>query len=152
MQTISHYDIGKEIGRGAFGTVFAATRKYDRKKVAVKRIEKALLRGGKQLLSRVKQEIRIHSNVSHDNIIKLLAVFDDPEYIYIILDLGATDLYRYIQTNGPLAERQLRLVLKELVSGLDYLHRCKIIHRDLKLSNLLLSNEGQVVCYLIPYR
>ncbi|KAJ3392903.1 hypothetical protein HDU92_008125 [Lobulomyces angularis] len=138
--TINDFIVNSELGRGAFGIVYSAIRKSDGRKVAIKKIDKEKMRRN-NVLNRVLSEIKIHSSLSHPSIIRLLAVFTNEQYIFMVMEIGTIDLYRYIDENGPITEKQLRPLLKDLIDGLLYLHSKNIIHRDLKLSNLLLTKN-----------
>ena len=83
-------------------------------------------------------EIKIQSFLDHPNIVKLYAFFSDQEHIYLVMELCTSghlfDLLRSIKT---LPESTTKIIVKQLCQGMDYLHHHEIIHRDLKLENIL---------------
>ncbi|KAJ3052841.1 hypothetical protein HK097_005568 [Rhizophlyctis rosea] len=92
---------------------------------------------------RVANEVEIHWQLHHPSILELLNYFEDDSYVYMVMELCKNgELYRYIQRRGrPLSEPEARGVATQLVQGMLYLHSNGIIHRDLKLSNLLLTDS-----------
>jgi len=99
------------------------------------------------MTSRVANEVEIHWQLKHPSILKLQNYFEDNGHVYLVMEICQNgELYRYIQIQKrPLKEAQVRLLMKQIVKGLLYLHSHGIIHRDLKLSNLLLTKNWDVV-------
>lgn len=99
------------------------------------------------MVNRVNQEVIIHSRLDHPSILKLYTYFEDNDFVYIVLELCENgELQRYLKNLGhPLSEDQAREVMRQLLEGLIYLHSNKILHRDLSLANLLLTNEMKIV-------
>ncbi|KAA8493701.1 Serine/threonine-protein kinase PLK4 [Porphyridium purpureum] len=106
---------------------------------------------------RVQEEIDIHSVIPpHPNVVSYLASFQDETSIYLVLELcsgGSVQSYldallppvrtHQLQPNHDTeTERQLANYWRDLVSGVAFLHRCCVVHRDLKLSNLLIDHQG----------
>eukprot|EP01084_Bolivina_argentea_P294127 506007_1 len=139
------YEIQEEIGVGTFATVNKCIRKSDSKEFAVKIINKLYLTQ-KELIS-LKDEIRILKHTSHTNIIKLIDVFDDGKHVSMVLELCTkTDLFdAIIETQKQkFSETQAAQIIYELSKALHYLHNNGIVHRDLKLDNVLFSLNGSV--------
>jgi len=144
--TYKHNDFtfGKEVGRGGFAKVFKATHKSTGIDYAIKLINKVEMIK-KRFESRVKSEITIQLQMEHPNILQLHDVFEDESFVYLVLDYCPNgDLSKYMKNNGKLSEYQARNFMDQLVSGLLYLHKCHVIHRDLKLANLLLDEHYNV--------
>jgi polo-like kinase 4 len=93
--------------------------------------------------ARVANEVEIHWQLRHPSILELLTYFEDSTNVYLVMELCPNgELFKFIQTRQrPLSESEARKVLEEVVEGLKYLHGHGIIHRDLKLSNLLLTKD-----------
>ena len=91
----------------------------------------------------VKQEIEIMKISQHPNLIRLLDVFENLEYIYIVMELmEAGDLFSYLERrNFRIPERDAARIIHSLAAGLYYLHNYGIVHRDLKPENILMVSE-----------
>lgn len=94
--------------------------------------------------NRVKQEIEIHSKLEHPSILELFTFFEDGNYIYLVLELAKMDLQRYKEHKGKLYEVEAATMLKQVVDGLLYLHSHRIVHRDISLANLVLTEDMKV--------
>ena len=109
-------------------------------------IDKKLMKAA-GMTRRVANEVEIHWQLHHRSILDLYTYFEDADSVYLVMELcSGGELYRYLQQRGsPLTEPEARKVMLQLVDGLQYLHAHGIIHRDLKLSNLLLTSGGDLV-------
>jgi serine/threonine protein kinase len=97
------------------------------------------------LTRRVANEVEIHWQLDHPSILKLHNYFEDSDYVYLVMELCSNgELYKLLRVSGKLSESQTRGILYQIVSGLSYLHSNGIIHRDLKLSNILLANSNHL--------
>lgn len=95
----------------------------------------------------VRSEIDIHSHVAHDNITQYVSDFCDEYNLYMVLELCPFKSLKEMQrTRGTITEIECRYFLYEILKGVRYLHQMKIVHRDLKLSNIFL---GQNMCVKI---
>lgn len=100
------------------------------------------------MTKRVSNEVAVHWQLHHECVLELLAYFEDRDYVYLVTELCENgELFQYLQSSPQrkLSEQQARTVLRDVIAGLDYLHSHSIIHRDLKLSNLLLTKDYRVV-------
>ena len=132
------YRKGKLIGTGAFGSVYEAKNIIFNNLVAMKVIEK---REGNEVDEKlILNEINILTKLSHPNIVKIYEFFDSNNYYYIVTEYcKCGELFGYIR-NG-LTEHQLAVLFYQVFSGLWYLHENKILHRDIKLENILISEK-----------
>ncbi|KAJ3259012.1 hypothetical protein HDU77_002003 [Chytriomyces hyalinus] len=143
---IEDYQIGAVIGRGGFAVVHQAVSKHRNSygaDVAIKMIDKDVI-SRSNLTSRVQTELSIHSALSHPSILQLHTFFESQTHVYLVTELCPHgELYRYIQQRkgACLSEAEARTVMDEIVQGVLYLHSQGIIHRDLKLSNVLLTKD-----------
>lgn len=159
---IDDFDVGQELGKGGFAVVYRARVRTTGLEVALKVVDKqracehlsgninpaageAGLVGGLELAcARVANEVRLHWGLKHAAVVELLEFFEDERFVYLVLELcGGGDLYRRLRLGGPLGEREAKGYMGQLLAGLQYLHRSGVLHRDLKLSNLLLSEDGR---------
>lgn len=135
------YDMGQELGRGAFSIVYRATLKSTGEAYAVKVIKK---KNVKQDLHRLQIEMNILKAVDHPNIIKLKNLFETPETLYIVTEVvSGGELFDRIVNKGSYSERDAATLIAKLCRALEYLHEKGIVHRDLKPENLLLKSEEE---------
>jgi polo-like kinase 4 len=141
--TVDDYDIGQLLGRGGFASVYRARERRTGLLYAMKIMDKAHIKKHNMEI-RVQNEIKIQSELKFQGIVQLRCHFEDSEYVYMILELcEGGNLYRYLKTNGPLNEAGAAAVIKQLLLALEYMHGLNVVHRDLKLSNVLLvKNPG----------
>ena len=134
----------KKIGKGAFGEVFLTTKRGTHKQFATKKFQKSVV-----LQEKIKKyfnnEIFILRNINHPNIIKFHEVKQTLNNYYLVFDFcnggslyDCLIKYMEINNNKPFTQEIVQYIMKQIVSCFQYLHKNKIIHRDLKLENILL--------------
>jgi serine/threonine protein kinase len=143
MVIIFNYKINERIGKGSFSSVYAANSVDDKsKQYAVKVIKMNKI--SDQLKAKIKLEVDILSNTSHPNIITLYDSFYHENILYLVLERCQTNLYTEIQKNTKISVSTKIDWIKQLLSGIIYLHKNKIIHRDLKPQNILLNTDNKL--------
>ena len=126
----------KDLGSGSFGSVYKARNLILDNIVAIKMIEKVQDNMVDDL--EIKNEIDILKTLSHPNIVRVYEFFDTVLYYYIVTEYCKKgELFSYIK--NTYSERQLAILFYQVLSGLCYLHEKKILHRDLKLENIMVS-------------
>lgn len=138
--SLDDYDVGQQIGKGGFAAVFRARQRTNGKEVAIKVTRKDSITDA-GMLDRVKNEIVIHRKLKHRNIVSFLGCFEDSMNVYIVLELCGGNLFHYMKVRGALPEPIAIGVIQQLINALEYIHNQGIVHRDLKLSNILLAAE-----------
>ncbi|XP_059902455.1 STE20-like kinase b [Gadus macrocephalus] len=136
------WDIIGELGDGAFGKVYKAQNKQTGVLAAAKVIDTKT----EEELEDYMVEIEILASCDHHNIVKLLDAFYYDSKLWILIEFcggGAVDAVM-LELERPLTEPQIRVVCRQTLQALLYLHNNKIIHRDLKAGNILLSINGDV--------
>ncbi|KAM9792077.1 STE20-like serine/threonine-protein kinase [Neosynchiropus ocellatus] len=136
------WDIIGELGDGAFGKVFKAQNKQTGVLAAAKVIDTKT----EEELEDYMVEIDILASCDHPNIVKLLDAFYYESKLWILIEFcagGAMDAIM-LELERPLTEPQIRVVCRQTLQALVYLHDNKIIHRDLKAGNILLTLDGDV--------
>ena len=138
-----YYKKIKDLGSGSYGAVYKAKNLIMDNIVAIKTIEKVQENMIDDM--EIKNEINILKTLSHPNIVKIYEFFDTPLYYYLVTEYCKKgELFSYI--TNVYNERQLSILFYQVFSGLCYLHEKKILHRDLKLENLMISEiEKDVV-------
>merc|ERR1719356_763487 len=101
-------------------------------------------------LHRVFSEIQSLRNLKHAHVISIVDVVEHPDAIVFIVEFaGGGELRAYAEKNGPLSEEESRVFFKQIVRAVHYVHSKKIIHRDLKLENILLDKENR--CKIVDF-
>lgn len=136
------YEVKDAVGKGKFGTVKLGIHKKTGKKVAIKVMKKKQMT--LQDIELQKREIEILKICQHPSIIKLLDVFENQDYIYIVMEyLKGGDLFNYLEKRDfTIPESKARELTHSIATGLFYLHSFGIAHRDLKPENILMTDES----------
>jgi len=144
--TLKMYKIGRVLGKGAYGKVNIAIQKLSKKICAVKSINMKKVKS-EVAVKRITNEREILKDLRHPYIVKLYESIRDEamgyELLFMELCTGG-DMLHYLRRRRRLDENMAKLFMKQLVTGLGYLHAKNIAHRDIKLENVLLSNLGKV--------
>lgn len=91
---------------------------------------------------KLTSEIKIHRSLHHENIVRFDRYFEDKENVYIMLDICHNQsLSDLVRRRKRLHELEARYYIHQLVKGMEYVHQNKVIHRDLKLGNLFLTER-----------
>jgi serine/threonine protein kinase len=134
---------GDLIGQGSFGKVFAGLDQDSGVMLAVKQVEL-----GPQCeddVTALQQEIAVLQGHAHDNIVRYYGTERTPEHLNIFLEyVPGGSLRSLIQKFGKLNEAIVKVYTRQILQGLEYLHRHRIIHRDIKGANILVDNRGVV--------
>ena len=147
--SLNDFELGKELGKGAFGSVTIVKRKEDQKIYAMKSVKIGRLSQKEKLNS--FNEVRILASIDHKNIIGYKeAFFDDKsKTLNIVMEYADggdlnTKIKEIKQRKLFFDEKQIWSTLIQILQGLNYLHKSCIIHRDLKSANIFLTKEGVV--------
>lgn len=142
--TLEYYEFVKCIGKGAFGKVTLGIHKLTGKYVAIKTIDKSLIQD-EFSKRKVFQEVYILKKIRHSNIIRLLEVFESNKHYLMVMEFaGGGDLLHFIKRRGRMEESDAKFIFKQIVYGLSHIHCRSVIHRDIKLDNILLDCESGV--------
>ncbi|XP_075011084.1 STE20-like serine/threonine-protein kinase isoform X2 [Calonectris borealis] len=136
------WEIIGELGDGAFGKVFKAQNKETKVLAAAKVIDTK----SEEELEDYMVEIDILASCDHANIVKLLDAFYYENNLWILIEFcagGAVDAVM-LELERPLTEPQIKVVCRQTLEALNYLHENKIIHRDLKAGNILFTLDGDI--------
>ncbi|XP_035383528.1 serine/threonine-protein kinase 10 [Electrophorus electricus] len=136
------WEVVGELGDGAFGKVYKAHNKESGALAAAKVIEAK----SEEDLEDYMVEIDILASCNHQYIVKLLDAFFYEQKLWIMIEFcpgGAVDAIM-LELDRGLTEQQIQVVCRQMLEALVYLHTMKIIHRDLKAGNILLTLDGNI--------
>lgn len=136
---LEKYNIVNTLGSGSFGKVKLAVHHATRHKVALKFLERKLVK--EETLVRAEREIDYLKCLQHPHIIKLYEVIHTTTDIVMVIEYAPNELFNHIKNKGRLSEEESRILFQQLVSAVEYCHRHAIVHRDLKPENLLLDSK-----------
>jgi len=126
------YEFDKELGTGAYGTVYLAHNRSTRERRAIKVIKRDTVEDAETF----KNEINILMNLDHASIIKLYDVYESNDFIYLITDCcEGGELFHYITKTKHLTENEAAQIMRQIFSALNYCHKNNICHRDIKPEN-----------------
>ncbi|CAN0103557.1 unnamed protein product [Ectocarpus sp. 8 AP-2014] len=138
---VGQFVLSKTMGEGTFGEVKLAVHTPTSERVAAKVLEKSRIKTIADV-KRVSREIKILKRVRHPNVIALYEVMDTPSTIYFMMEhCDGGELFDYIVRHQRLQEGQACFFFRQLVDGIEYLHKHDVTHRDLKPENLLLQSS-----------
>uniref|UniRef100_W5L7K1 Serine/threonine kinase 33 n=1 Tax=Astyanax mexicanus TaxID=7994 RepID=W5L7K1_ASTMX len=133
------YSFGTKLGQGSFGVVCEATHIETQKKWAIKKVNKE--KAGSSGVKLLEREVSILKRVNHAHIIHLEEVFETPKKMYLVMELcEGGELKRLLRKNKRFSEEETRHIISSLAEAIVYLHKKDIVHRDLKLENILVKS------------
>ncbi|KAI8637178.1 hypothetical protein BD408DRAFT_396177 [Parasitella parasitica] len=139
------YLLLQTLGEGEFGKVKFGIEVKTGQEVAIKLIRKDSIDSTSRM-TKVEREISVLRILRHPNIVELFDVIETEKYIGIILQCATGgELFDYILAHRYLKERDASRLFAQLISGVHYMHQKHIVHRDLKLENLLLDKHRNVL-------
>ena len=140
------YVLGQTLGEGEFGKVKLGWKKDGSSQVAIKLIRRDSVQNHPGRLPKIYREISILRDLAHPNIVRLHEMVETERHIGIILEYASGgELFDYILNHRYLKDPAARRLFAQLVSGVGYLHKKGIVHRDLKLENLLLDQNRNII-------
>ena len=136
------YQIIQKCGEGAYGKVYLATDLKNNASVAIKKIKLGSVEEGVPISS--IREMSLLKELNHRNVVKLMDVIHLENKIVLVFEYVNQDLKKLLKGyQGQGLETKLyKSLLYQFIKGIYYVHKLKILHRDLKSENLLVSNEG----------
>ena len=148
---LSKYELGPELGKGAYAKVKLATNKITKEKFAIKIYEKEKLNSNSKK-SCVYKEIQILKKLRHKNIVKLIEVISTETQILIVQELIEGISLREYYNNEIRNQKGISIhkeaifkkIFYQIFSAMDYLHKHNMAHRDIKLENILIKDNYEI--------
>ena len=144
---LSFYKFGRIIGKGAFGKVNLGLNLLTGRIVAIKSFNK------QNIISEISKrkilyETNLMRNLHHKSIVKILETFESEKYILIIMEyISGGNLQNFVKKRRKLTEKTAKILFKQIIEGIQYIHSQGIVHRDIKLENILLDlNNNIKIC------
>ena len=136
---ITHfYEIIKKIGEGGYGKIYKVKNKESGDIRAMKQIMKSKIPD----IEKFQNEIKILSMVDHPNIVRLFEVIEDDKYFNLFQEL-CTGGELLSKVKKSLKEKEIAKIFKQIMSAIAYCHEKGIVHRDMKLENILFATESE---------
>ncbi|KAA8499530.1 Death-associated protein kinase 3 [Porphyridium purpureum] len=136
-----HYEIGAVLGSGAYAQVRLCKDRLSKQRFAVKTVK--FSRGSASIPRELQNELAISLSVHHENIVELKDLFIDLEngQVHMVFEHARGGALKdYVSCDLP--ESAVKEVVRQILRGVQYLHRMKVCHRDLKLTNVLLDLDA----------
>mmetsp|Transcript_17662 Transcript_17662/g.32524 ORF Transcript_17662/g.32524 Transcript_17662/m.32524 type:complete len:393 (+) Transcript_17662:116-1294(+) len=134
--------LGKELGRGMFATVYQGQDRETGKNYAIKVMDKRTT--PRELYERELQILeQVSGKVAHSRITHIYDVYEDQNCLYFVLELMASDMFEHIAKTGRMTEQDSAVITRKLCYALEALHVNGILHRDIKLENMLIETRKE---------
>ncbi|ORY30591.1 hypothetical protein BCR39DRAFT_558583 [Naematelia encephala] len=138
LKIVSGYTLGRIIGEGTYGSVHLATHRLFGTRCAIKKIPKSVT-------PHLTREIHHHRRLHHPHIVQLHEIVATETHVWLVSELcSGGELFDYLVERGRLLEGEARRLFGELTVAVGWMHRQGVVHRDLKLENVLLDGELHV--------
>nr|XP_054496516.1 cyclin-dependent kinase 10 isoform X2 [Agelaius phoeniceus] len=144
-RSVKEFEKLNRIGEGTYGIVYRARDTLTNETVALKKVRMDNEKDGMPISS--LREITLLLQLQHPNIVELkdVVVGNHLESIFLVMGYCEQDLASLLENmQTPFSEAQVKCIILQVLKGLQYLHENYIIHRDLKVSNLLMTDKGCV--------
>ncbi|CDH52500.1 cbl-interacting serine threonine-protein kinase16 [Lichtheimia corymbifera JMRC:FSU:9682] len=143
---IGDYKIRRLIGVGAFSKVYLATRINDGVEFAIKMINKDRIASDARIRSSIEREVGVLKFIDHPSIVHLEATMETEQHLCIVMEYAqGGELFDFVQkmhqSRKPVDEELIRRIFTELLHVVLWLHEHNIVHRDLKLENILIHMD-----------
>ena len=150
MKQVDNLLLERSLGKGTFGEVFYTTIQGETIPYATKVYDRELIEQNKDLFIYLKNEITIVKSLDLPNIVKLKEVKKTKKHFYIVMEYcNGGDLYNFLQkyqekNKCSFSEEIVQYLMRQIMSAMHYLHSKNIIHRNIKLENILLQFDSEV--------
>ena len=145
---VDNLTLEKCLGKGSFGEVYLTTKKGSNEKFATKKLEREQIEKS-EAMKYLKNEIIILQNLKHPNIVRFEDVKKTKKHFYIVMEYcNGGELSKALEKyqekyRRPFSEEIVQHLMRQIIGAFKYIHGLKIIHRDIKLDNILLNFESE---------
>ncbi|XP_074640436.1 serine/threonine-protein kinase PLK1-like isoform X2 [Tubulanus polymorphus] len=144
LSTRTIYTRGKLLGKGGFANCYELTDLNTKRVYAGKIVPKTRISKPHQR-EKITREIDLHRKLKHKNIVEFHKYFEDDDNVIILLEYcSRKSLVHVLKQRKTVTEPEVRYYLRHLIEGCMYIHSHNIIHRDLKLGNMLLNDAMEI--------
>ncbi|WVQ65322.1 uncharacterized protein L199_003498 [Kwoniella botswanensis] len=138
LKVVGGYTLGRVIGEGTYGSVHIATHRLTGTRCAIKKIPKSFT-------PHLTREIHHHRRLHHPSVVHLHEIIATESHIWLVTELcSGGELFDYLVERGRMLEGEARKLFGELAVAVGWMHRQGVVHRDLKLENVLLDGELRI--------
>ncbi|KAK0059076.1 serine/threonine-protein kinase HSL1 [Biomphalaria pfeifferi] len=142
---VGQYLLGPTLGEGSYGKIHLATHFISKQQVAIKVVAKKTLVQREVARRHFRREALLLQQVSHPNVVRLYEAMETSNSYYLVFELASGGcILDLITQRGCLQEDESRHYMRQIASSVDHLHRTNIVHRDIKLENLLLDGNNNI--------
>ncbi|NWI04172.1 HUNK kinase, partial [Tichodroma muraria] len=135
----------RKLGEGSFAKVREGLHVLTGEKVAVKVIDKKRAKKDTYVTKNLRREGQIQQMIRHPNIAQLLDILETENSYYLVMELcPGGNLMHKIYEKKRLEEHEARKYIRQLILAVEHLHRAGVVHRDLKIENLLLDEDNNI--------
>ena len=144
IMSLSDFDVLKLIGTGSFANVYLVMNKSNKKIYSMKKLNKPFIKKSKQEQNIINERILL-SKMNYPFLVQLFCCFQDKEHLYFIMEfIQGGELFFHLHRETRFDDEKTRFYIAELILVLNFLHKNKIIYRDIKPENILLDNQGHI--------
>ena len=147
---LENYVLEKNLGKGAFGEVYLTKRKDNPNvRFATKKLDREQIEGS-EAVKYLKNEIEIMQKLDHPNIVKFENIKKTKKHFYLIMEFCnggelSKALEKYQEKNGhPFTQEIVQHLMRQIIDAFKYIHGKKVVHRDIKLENILLNFDSEL--------
>ncbi|KIR77980.1 CAMK/CAMKL protein kinase [Cryptococcus gattii E566] len=138
INVVGNYTLGRVIGQGTYGSVHLATHRLTGTRTAIKKVPKSFT-------PHLTRELHHHRRLHHPHIVHLHEIIATETHIWLVTELcSGGELFDYLVERGRILEGEARRLFGELTLAVGWMHMHGVVHRDLKLENVLLDGELRI--------
>jgi len=149
---LSEYDLKEVLGEGGFGKVYLAVDRETGTKVAIKFMDISHYLSHASQIEEIYREANALQKLDHNNIIHLYKAFVQKKEVILIMEYAeGGELLERVEKKGSLSELDARDIFRQIANAISYCHNRGLIHRDLKLENVLFKEKGGFIIKIVDF-